>query len=120
MLAMVEMVKNARQGYVALTQFVSELYELFDTNTHHLGCLTKLKQYGTMEDFIADLEQLDFRREGMSDVFSKNVLSTASRMRFVPMSSWLGLRVGWKLLKELRKHNRLSLLKPKNPLYSSP
>jgi hypothetical protein len=48
-------------------------------------------------------------------LFSENVLSVASRMRFVLMSSWLGLRVGWMLLKELRKHNRLSLLKTENP-----
>jgi hypothetical protein len=48
-------------------------------------------------------------------LFSENVLSVASRMRYMPMSSWLGLRVGWKLLKEIRKHNRLSLLKPENP-----
>jgi hypothetical protein len=47
--------------------------------------------------------------------FSENVLSVASRMIFVPMSSWLGLRVGWRLLNELRKHNRLSLLKIGNP-----
>jgi hypothetical protein len=68
-----------------------------------------------MEDFIASFEQLDFRTEGMSDAFSENVLSVASRMRFVPMSSWLDLKVGWTLLKELRKHNKLSLLKTKNP-----
>jgi hypothetical protein len=48
-------------------------------------------------------------------LFSENVLSVASRMRFVPMSSWIDLRVGWKLLKELRKHNKLSLVKPENP-----
>jgi hypothetical protein len=36
-------------------------------------------------------------------------------MIFVPMSSWLTLKVGWKILKEIRKHNKLSLLKPKNP-----
>jgi hypothetical protein len=72
-----------------------------------------------MEDFIASFEQLDFCTEGMSDAFSKNVLSVASRMRFVPMSSWLDLKVGWTLLKELRKHNKLSLLKTKNLLYSS-
>jgi hypothetical protein len=61
--------KNARQGYVAWTQFVVELYERFDTNTHHLGCLTKLKQFGPVEDFIASFERLDFHREGMSDAF---------------------------------------------------
>jgi hypothetical protein len=43
-------------------------------------------------------------------LFSENVLSVVSRMRFVLMSSWLGLRVGWTLLKELWKHNKLSLL----------
>jgi hypothetical protein len=29
--------KNARQGYVAWTHFVAELYECFDTDTNHLG-----------------------------------------------------------------------------------
>jgi hypothetical protein len=48
-------------------------------------------------------------------LFSESVLSMASRMRFIPMSSWLDLRVGWMILKEIRKHNRLSLLKTKNP-----
>jgi hypothetical protein len=47
--------------------------------------------------------------------FSESVLSAASRMRFGPLSSWLGLRVGWRLLKELKKHNRLYLLKIENP-----
>jgi hypothetical protein len=48
--------KNSRQGYVAWTHFVVELYELFDTNTNHLVCLTKLKQFGTLEDLIAAFE----------------------------------------------------------------
>jgi hypothetical protein len=48
---------------------VEELYEHFDTDTNHLGCLTKLKQSGTIEDFIAAFEQLDFRTEGMFDAF---------------------------------------------------
>jgi hypothetical protein len=48
-------------------------------------------------------------------IFSKDVLSVASRMIFVPMSSWLGLKVGWTLLKELRNKNKLSLLKTENP-----
>jgi hypothetical protein len=51
--------KNARQGYVDWTQFVAELYERFDTNTNHLGRLTKLKQSGTVEDFIAAFERLN-------------------------------------------------------------
>jgi hypothetical protein len=61
--------KNACQGYVAWTQFVAELYECFDTDTHHLGRLTKLKQSGTVEDFIFSFEHLDFCTEGMSDAF---------------------------------------------------
>jgi hypothetical protein len=52
--------KNALQGYVAWTQFVAELYECFDIDTNHLGRLTKLKQSGTMEDFITTFERLDF------------------------------------------------------------
>jgi hypothetical protein len=48
-------------------------------------------------------------------LFLENVLSVASRRRFMPMSSLLGLKVGWRLLNELRKHNRLSLLKTRNP-----
>jgi hypothetical protein len=48
---------------------VTELYECFDTDTNHLGRLTKLKQSGTVEDFIAAFEHLDFRTEGMIDAF---------------------------------------------------
>jgi hypothetical protein len=61
--------KTSRQGYIAWTQFVAELYERFDTDTNHLGRLTKLKQSGTVEDFIAAFEHLDFRTEGMTDAF---------------------------------------------------
>jgi hypothetical protein len=61
--------KNSRQGYIAWTQFVAELYERFDTDTNHLGRLTKLKQSGTVEDFIAAFKCLDFRTEGMTDAF---------------------------------------------------
>jgi hypothetical protein len=107
--------KTSRQGYIAWTHFVAELYEHFDTDTNHLGRLTKLKQSGTVEDFIASFERLDFWTEGMSDAFFENVLSVASRMRFGPMSSWLGLRVGWRILKEIKKHNKLYLLKTRNP-----
>jgi hypothetical protein len=48
-------------------------------------------------------------------LFYENVLSVTSRMRFVLMSSWVGLRVGWTLLKDTRNHNMLSLLKTENP-----
>jgi hypothetical protein len=61
--------KNSHQGYISWTHFVVEIYELFDTNTNHLVHLTKLKQFGTVEDFIAAFEHLDFRTKGMSDVF---------------------------------------------------
>jgi hypothetical protein len=47
--------------------------------------------------------------------FSESVLSVASRMRFGPMSSWINLRVGWRILKELKKNKRLYLLKTENP-----
>jgi hypothetical protein len=61
--------KTSRQGYIAWTQFVAELYERFDTDTNHLGHLKKLKQSGTVEDFIATFEHLAFRTEGMTDAF---------------------------------------------------
>jgi hypothetical protein len=38
-------------------------------NTNHLGRLKKIKQLGTVEDFIATFECLDFRTKGMSDAF---------------------------------------------------
>jgi hypothetical protein len=31
------------QGYVSWSYFVAELYEIFDTDSHHLKNLTKLK-----------------------------------------------------------------------------
>jgi hypothetical protein len=61
--------KSSHQRYIAWTHFVAEIYERFDTDTSHLGHLTKLKQLGTMEDFIASFEHLDFRIEGMFDAF---------------------------------------------------
>jgi hypothetical protein len=48
--------KTSRQGYVAWTHFVEEIYERFDTDTKHLGHLTKLKQSSIVEDFIAAFE----------------------------------------------------------------
>jgi hypothetical protein len=48
---------------------VEVLYELFDTDTNHLVCLKKLKQLGTVEDYIATFERLDFQKEGMFDAF---------------------------------------------------
>jgi hypothetical protein len=39
---------------------MEEIYELYEIDTNHLVCLTKLKQLGTVEDFIATFEHLDF------------------------------------------------------------
>jgi hypothetical protein len=61
--------KTSHQGYIAWTQFVTGLYEHFDIDTNHLGHLTKLKQSGTVEDFIVAFEHLAFRTEGMIDAF---------------------------------------------------
>jgi hypothetical protein len=61
--------KTSRQGYIAWTHFVAEIYERFDNNTNHLGHLTKLKQLGIVEDFIAAFESLTFTTEGMPDSF---------------------------------------------------
>jgi hypothetical protein len=61
--------KTSCQGYIAWTHFVAEIYECFDTDTNHLVRSTKLKQLGTVEDFIVAFEYLDFRIEGMSDAF---------------------------------------------------
>jgi hypothetical protein len=44
--------KNSRQGYISWTQFVAEIYDHFDNDTHYLGHLTKLKQSGTLKDCI--------------------------------------------------------------------
>ena len=35
--------KNFRQGYIAWTHFVAEIYERFDIDTNHLGHLKNLK-----------------------------------------------------------------------------
>jgi hypothetical protein len=49
---------------------VAELYDCFDSDTHYLGRLTKLKQSGIVENFISSFENLDFGMEGMSyDLF---------------------------------------------------
>jgi hypothetical protein len=62
-------IKTSRQGYIAWTHFVVEIYERFVIDTNHLGHFTKLKQLGTVEDFIASFESMDFIIEGMSDAF---------------------------------------------------
>jgi hypothetical protein len=54
---------------------VADLYDRFDSDTHHLCHLTKLKQSGTAEDFIAAFEHLDFKTKGMSDAFFRGFIS---------------------------------------------
>ena len=61
--------ETSRQGYIAWTQFVTDLYERFDKDTNDLGRLIKLKQSGIVEDFIDSFEHLAFRIEGMNDAF---------------------------------------------------
>jgi hypothetical protein len=61
--------KTSHQGYISWTQCVTEIYEHFDTDTNHLGHLTKLKQSGTVEDFIVAFERLDFQTGDMIDAF---------------------------------------------------
>jgi hypothetical protein len=53
--------KKARQGCLTWTQFVAKLYDCFDSDTHHIGRVTKLKHIGIVEDFISAFEHLDFR-----------------------------------------------------------
>jgi hypothetical protein len=68
--------KNSHQGYVAWTQFALYNYECFDTDIHHLGRLTKLKQFGTMEDFIVSFNHLAFSTKGMPyDFFGECFIS---------------------------------------------
>jgi hypothetical protein len=61
--------KTSRQGYIAWTHFVVELYECFDTDTNHLCHLTNLKKSRIVEYFIATFEHSYFRTEGMFDTF---------------------------------------------------
>jgi hypothetical protein len=93
---------------------VAELYECFDTNTKQLGCSTKLKQWGTMEDFIAFFERLDFRTEGMSDVFFRECFISGLKGEIRAHVLMARPQSGWRLIKELRKQTRLSLLKTEN------
>jgi hypothetical protein len=50
-------VERPAKGMLLGHKFVAELYECFDTNTHYLSHLTKLKQSGIVEDFISTFER---------------------------------------------------------------
>jgi hypothetical protein len=41
----------------------------FDRESHFMGKITKLHQYGLVSDFITTFEQLDIRIEGLSNEF---------------------------------------------------
>lgn len=49
--------------------FTKAVYARFDRESHFLGRLTKLKQTGSMTDFITAFEQLAIRTEGLSNEF---------------------------------------------------
>jgi hypothetical protein len=61
--------KNSHRDYIACTQFVADLYECLNIETHHLVHLTKLKQSSTMKEYIVSFEKLYFRMDDMSDTF---------------------------------------------------
>jgi hypothetical protein len=103
--------KTSRQGYIAWTQFVSKIYERFDTNTNRLGHLTKLNQLGTVEDFIAAFECLDFRTEGMNDASFQECFISGLKKEIRAHVSWIDLRLGWRIPKNIKKHNKLFPLK---------
>jgi len=68
-MTMVEMVYKYMPRVCFLDMGFCWVDECFDKENNHLGCLTKLKQSGTMDDFIDTFEHLDFRIEGMIDAF---------------------------------------------------
>jgi len=51
------------------TQFMKALQDRFDQESSFLGHLTKLRQTGTMDEYITAFEALAFHTWGLSDVF---------------------------------------------------
>ena len=51
------------------TQFMKALQDRFDQESSFLGRLTKLRQTGTVDEYITAFEALAFRTWGLSDVF---------------------------------------------------
>jgi hypothetical protein len=80
-----------------------------------LGRLKKLKQLGTVEDFIAAFDQLAFRTKGMSDAFFRECFISGLKddIRAHVLMAWPQSWVD--ALKEIKKHNRWYPLKTKNP-----
>jgi hypothetical protein len=71
--------------------------------------LTKLKQSGTIEDYITAFEQLDFFTEGMLDTFFHECFISGLKEDIHAHILMAHLRRGLKPLTEPRKHNRWSL-----------
>jgi hypothetical protein len=105
---------------------VTKLYERFDTNTNHLGCLTKLKQSGTIEDFIVSFEHLAFRTEGMTNAFFRECFISGLKdeiQAHVLMArplSWVEATKKYKEAQQIvssqnRKPSFIPLSKPINP-----
>jgi hypothetical protein len=61
--------KKCYPGHPTWNMFTKVVCACFDRESHYLGCLTKLKQTGSVIDFIATFEQLAIRTEGLSDEF---------------------------------------------------
>jgi hypothetical protein len=58
---------------------------------------------------------MDFWTEGMFDAFFQECFISGLKDEIQAHVLMAQLRVGWSLLKEIKKHNRLYLLKTKNP-----
>jgi hypothetical protein len=105
---------------------VTELYEFFDTDTNHLGRLTKLKQSGIVEDFITAFEHLAFRTEGMTDAFFRECFISGlkediwAHVLMAQPSSWVeatkkGKEAQEVLSSQTRKPSFIPHPKPINP-----
>jgi hypothetical protein len=54
------------------------------TDTHHLARLIKLKHFGAMEDFVTTFEHFDFRMDGMSNSFFKELFINGLKDEIFP------------------------------------
>ena len=63
--------KKSYTGYFACNDFVTNILERFERDTHYLGWLTKLGQTSSVIDFILAFEQLATHRENLNDFFYK-------------------------------------------------
>jgi hypothetical protein len=100
---------------------VADLYDHFHIDTHHLGSFTNLKQMGLVEEFIDAFEKLAFIMEGMTYVFFKELFISGFMDEIHAHVLMAAPRLGLKILKGPRKHNKKSHLKPqKTPFIPHP